>query len=215
MLSGLLRYIFIKNHTQMYKVFYNQKPLHFTTDLSKNSKQTPLFFVKYANSKSIMKALRDKAVSSVYLYHPDLQKIEKHFFKTFPIVEAAGGLVEHTNGSFLFIYRNKKWDLPKGKIEKKEIIIEAAIREVMEETGVADLVVKKTLPLTYHIYNANGKFKIKKTNWFLMKSSYKGPLAPQIEESIEKAVWKTRVEIPKLMENAYKNIKIIIETIDK
>jgi len=209
----LLRYIFIKNHTQMYKVFYNQKPLHFTTDLSKSSKQTPLFFVKYANSKSIMKALRDKAVQAIYLYHPKPVKIEKHFFKMFPIVEAAGGLVEHTNGSFLFIHRNNKWDLPKGKTEKKEVIIESAVREVMEETGVADLVVKKPLPITYHIYNANGKFKIKKTNWFLMKSSYSGPLVPQLEENIKRAEWKTKAEIPKLMENAYENIKLIIDTI--
>ena len=39
-------------------------------------------------------------------------------------MEAAGGLVKHANGSYLFIYRNDKWDLPKGKIEKNEVIIE-------------------------------------------------------------------------------------------
>ena len=117
----------------MYKVFYNQKPLHFTTDLNKSSKQTPLFFVKYANSKSIMKALRDKAVSSIYLYHPKPVKIEKHFFKMFPIVEAAGGLVEHTNGSFLFIHRNNKWDLPKGKTEKKGTILEKISQKLVSK----------------------------------------------------------------------------------
>ncbi|MDA8877373.1 NUDIX domain-containing protein [Flavobacteriaceae bacterium] len=197
----------------MYKVFYNQKPLHFTTDLNNNSKNTPLFFIKYANSESIMKALKDKAVTAVYLYHPKSEKIEKHFFKTFPSIEAAGGLVEHTNGSFLFIFRNKKWDLPKGKIEKKEVIVEAAVREVVEETGAADLVVKKTLPITYHIYNANGRYKVKKTYWFLMKTSFNGPLNPQVEEHIEKAEWKTKAEIPKLMENAYENIKLVIDKI--
>ena len=46
--------------------------------------------------------------------------------------------MKHANGSYLFIYRNDKWDLPKGKIEKNEVVIEAAVREVMEETGVAD-----------------------------------------------------------------------------
>lgn len=198
----------------MYKVFYNQKPLHFTTDLSKNSTKTPLFFVKYANANSIIKALRDKAVREVYLYHPKYEKIEKHLFKTFSTVEAAGGLVEHQDGHFLFIYRNEKWDLPKGKIEKKEIVIDAAVREVSEETGVASLIVKKPLSTTYHIYKANGKFKIKKTYWFLMKSNYNAPLVPQVEENIQLAVWKTKAEIPELMNNAYENIKIVIGDID-
>ena len=38
----------------------------------------------------------------------------------FPLVQAAGGLVENKNKQFLFICRNNKWDLPKGKIEKKK-----------------------------------------------------------------------------------------------
>ena len=70
----------------------------------------------------------------VYLYHHDERKIEKHFFKIFKTVEAAGGLVKNSNGAYLFIFRNKRWDLLKGKLQKNEIINEAAIREVVEET---------------------------------------------------------------------------------
>ena len=198
----------------MYKVFYNQKPINFTTVLGKNTKNTPLFFIKYANANSITKALKDKTVTEVYLYHSNPDKFEKHFFRTFPFVEAAGGLVQHQDGRFLFIYRNNKWDLPKGKIEKNETLIKAAKREVSEETGVTDLEVKRPLPITYHIYNANGKFKVKKTYWFLMKSKFNGSLLPQLEENIKMAVWKGINEIPKLMENAYENIKIILKEID-
>ena len=198
----------------MYKVFYNQKPINFTTVLGKNTKNTPLFFIKYANANSITKALKDKTVTEVYLYHSNPDKFEKHFFRTFPFVEAAGGLVQHEDGRFLFIYRNNKWDLPKGKIEKNETLIKAAKREVSEETGVTDLEVKKPLPITYHIYNANGKFKAKKTYWFLMKSKFNGSLLPQFEENIKMAVWKGINEIPKLMENAYENIKIVLKEID-
>ncbi len=198
----------------MYKVFYNQKPINFTTVLGKNTKNTPLFFIKYANANSITKALKDKTVKEVYLYHSNPDKFEKHFFRTFPLVEAAGGLVQHQDGRFLFIYRNNKWDLPKGKIEKNETLIKAAKREVSEETGVTDLEVKKPLPITYHIYNSNGKFKVKKTYWFLMKSKFNGSLLPQFEENIEMAVWKGIYEIPKLLENAYENIKIILKEID-
>ena len=198
----------------MYKVFYNQKPINFTTVLGKNTKNTPLFFIKYANANSITKALKDKTVTEVYLYHSNPDKFEKHFFKTFPFVEAAGGLVQHQDGRFLFIYRNNKWDLPKGKIEKNETLIKAAKREVSEETGVTDLEVKRPLPITYHIYNANGKFKVKKTYWFFMMSKFNGSLLPQFEENIKMAVWKGINEIPKLMENAYENIKIILKEID-
>ena len=198
----------------MYKVFYNQKPIHFTSDLSKSSPITPLIFIKYAESKSIIKALKDKTVDGVYLYHHNKQKIEKYFFKIFPIVEAAGGLVEHNDGRFLFIYRNNKWDLPKGKIDKKEKIIDAAIREVIEETGVSDLTLDKPLTVTFHIFKANKKYKLKKTHWFLMKSSCNSTLTPQIDENITKAEWKTKEEIPKLLENAYKNLKLIFDIID-
>ena len=198
----------------MYKVFYNQKQINFTTDLGKNTKNTPLFFIKYANANSITKALKDKTVTEVYLYHSNPDKFEKHFFRIFSSVEAAGGLVQHQDGRFLFIYRNNKWDLPKGKIKKNETLMKAAKREVCEETGVTDLEVKKPLPITYHIYNANGKFKVKKTYWFLMNSKFNGSLLPQFEENIKMAVWKGINEIPKLMENAYENIKIILKEID-
>ena len=63
----------------MYIVFYNQKPINFTSDLSKSSPITPLFFIKYTDSRSIIKALRDNAVERVYLYHHNKEKIEKHF----------------------------------------------------------------------------------------------------------------------------------------
>ena len=186
----------------MYKVFYNQKPLFFTTDLTNNSDETPLLFIKYASALVIVKALRNKNTKAVYLYHPKEEKLE-----------AAGGLVEHTDGRYLFIYRNDKWDLPKGKIEKNEVIIDAAIREVIEETGVGDLMATKPLNTTYHVFNAKGKFKLKKTYWFLMKSNYGGPLVPQEEENIQAAVWRSKTDFPLLMKNAYENIKILLEEI--
>jgi 8-oxo-dGTP pyrophosphatase MutT (NUDIX family) len=104
--------------------------------------------------------------------------------------------------------------LPKGKIEKREIVLNAAIREVSEETAVADLIVTKPLPTTYHIYNANGKYKLKLTHWYLMKTTYEGALVPQTEENIQKAEWKTAIEIPELLDNAYENIKTVVEAVE-
>ena len=105
-----------------------------------------------------------------------------------------------------------KWDLPKGKIEKKEIISDCCSREV-RRNRVADLIVKKPLPRTYHIYKANGRYKLKLTHWFLMKTNYKAKLVPQIEENIQKAEWKSKDEISETLNNAYENIKIVVESI--
>ena len=48
----------------------------------------------------------------------------------------AGGLVINKDSKVLFIYRKNKWDLPKGKLDEGENLEEAAIREVVEETGL-------------------------------------------------------------------------------
>ena len=47
-----------------------------------------------------------------------------------------------------------------------------------------------------------------------METSYTGNLVPQIEENIDLAIWKFPEEIPKLMRNAYENIKLLINKLD-
>ena len=112
------------------------------------------------------------------------------------------------------IFRNDKWDLPKGKVEKKEFLIDGAVREVMEETGVKDLIVKKKLNHTFHLFSRNGKYKLKKTYWYLMTTSYNGILKPQLDEGIYRAEWKSKDEVPDLMENGYQNIKLLLKEIE-
>ena len=194
----------------MYKVFFNQKPIILSTQIIKNDDNCPLFYIKFSVADKIISALKKKSISSVVLYHPKKEKLEMHFNKLFPIVEAAGGLVINELNQYLFIYRNKKWDLPKGRMRKNEMIIDAAVREVEEETSVRDLIVKKQLPITYHIFKRNRKYKLKKTYWYLMETSYNGQLVPQLNEGIEKAVWKNKNEIDLLIKSAYKNIEVLL-----
>ena len=194
----------------MYKVFFNQKPIILSTQIIKNDDSCPLFYIKFSVADKIISALKKKSISSVVLYHPKKEKLEMHFNKLFPIVEAAGGLVINELNQYLFIYRNKKWDLPKGRMRKNEMIIDAAVREVEEETSVRDLIVKKQLPITYHIFKRNRKYKLKKTYWYLMETSYNGQLVPQLNEGIEKAVWKNKNEIDLLIKSAYKNIEFLL-----
>ena len=194
----------------MYKVFFNQKPLILTNKIQYLSDTEPLLFIKYTSVTQIIKALKSSKNSKVFLYHKDMDKLWKGFKKKFPIVEAAGGLVKRTDNKLLFIFRNNKWDLPKGGVEKKELIIDAAKREVTEETGVSDIIVEKKISETYHIFKKGKRFRLKKTYWFKMSTTYMGKTKPQTEEGIEKTKWVSNKNIEDILNDAFENIRIIV-----
>ena len=194
----------------MYKVFFNQKPLILTDKIQYISDTEPLLFIKYSSVTQIIKALKSSKNSKVFLYHKDMDKLWKGFKKKFPIVEAAGGLVKRTDNKLLFIFRNNKWDLPKGGVEKKELIIDAAKREVTEETGVTDIIVEKRISETYHIFKKGKRFRLKKTYWFKMSTTYMGKTNPQTEEGIEKTKWVYNKNIQDILNDAFENIRIIV-----
>ena len=171
---------------------------------------TPLFYIKYTNFKLIISALKSKKIEWVFLYHPKEEKLWKFMTKHFPIVEAAGGMVVHHNSKILFIYRNKKWDLPKGKAEKNENISQTAIREVSEETGILDLSITKPLEKTFHIFKRGKKHFLKSTYWFEMKSNYSGEFKPQKNEGITRVEWIGEEELDKILLKSYANIRLLI-----
>ena len=197
----------------MYKVFFNQKPLILTSKIIKSSDSKPLIHIKFSSKNQILKAIKSKKTKSVYIYHKNIKKLWEIFTKKFPIKDAAGGLVRRSDDKLLFIYRKNRWDLPKGGIEKNELIIEAAQREVKEETGLADLIVIKKIGETFHLFNNGKNYRLKRTYWFEMKSDYKGDLFPQEEEGITSVEWISKKRIPEILENAYENIKGIVQKV--
>ena len=132
------------------------------------------------------------------------------FCSKFIIIEASGGLVFNKDEQILMIFRNGKWDLPKGKLEEGESIENCAIREVEEECGISNLQITEKLTDTYHIYKHKGKKILKRTFWFKMKSNFDGDLISQTEEGIMKVVWVERHEIQKKLKNSYGNIKALL-----
>ena len=136
------------------------------------------------------------------------------FCSNYKIIEAAGGLVFNDNNKILLIFRNGKWDLPKGKLEKGEQIEECAIREVKEECGINELQIEKKLIETYHTYNLNGIKILKKTYWFLMKTSFKFPFTPQFDEGITKVEWCNEENLYKYLKNSYMNIRDVISSFE-
>ena len=192
----------------MYKVFVKDIPIILSTE-KKIGKQYLAIPLKLARFKKLINRINNGELLYVNLYHKNEEKLERFLRKKLPVVEAAGGLVRNNKKEILFIRRNSKWDLPKGKIEKNETHREAAIREVEEETGVENLEIKKFLATTYHVFKRNDKFKLKITYWYEMYTDYSGPLKPQENEGIKKVRWKNFEKSQKALRDSYENIKLL------
>lgn len=194
----------------MYKVFVNNRPLFLINKIQKET-DFQQYLLQTVDLESLVSDLFDNKIDKAFLYHSNKKEILKALKAKIPVERAAGGLVYNTKGQILFIYRNQKWDLPKGGIDKGEGKREAAMREVTEETGAQELYVLKKLQKTYHIFKRNGKFKLKVTHWYKMYSKYEGELLPQEDEKIEKAIWVDPENVSTLLENSYENIKLLFE----
>lgn len=193
----------------MYKVFVNESPLILTNERPTNNTGN-VFLMEEDDINYAITALAKKKLDLAYIYDPTEEILEKFSMKI-PLVVAAGGMVRNNKGKVLFIYRNGKWDLPKGKLDKGESIEKAAIREVEEETGVKNLSIKNYLKTTYHIFRRNGEFRLKKVVWFDMVTSYSGKLVPQKNEGITKVKWKGSKKTQKALKNSYLNIRLLFE----
>jgi len=190
----------------MYKVFVNQKEIILTSTAPKGTgvKVLPL---KSTPFKNIIRIIRTTRVKRLYLTHDNPKKLLSGFKKKLPVTIAAGGVVQNEEGKLLFIYRKKRWDLPKGRIDKGETLEGAAKREVKEETGVKKIKVGKLAGVTYHVFKRNNRYQLKETNWFFMKTSYKGVLTPEFKEDITKASWKNKSKTAKAIKKTYPNIE--------
>ena len=148
---------------------------------------------------------------SLYIIVDNKKAFKQKIISLYTLVEAAGGLVQNSEGDFLWIYRLGKWDLPKGKLEKNESFKFAAVREVEEECNVkADLNAK--LCTTYHTYTHKNQRVLKRTKWYLMQTDQKGKLVAQVEENIEKVEWLTQTQMSKkAIMDTYSSIRYVIQ----
>lgn len=197
----------------MYKVFVKDAPLILTHELSDTASQD-YYMLNGAAIQEAIVALASKRIKKAYIYHPNHEEILKKFTKKIPLEVAAGGVVTNKEGKVLFIFRNNKWDLPKGKLDKGETLKQAAVREVEEETGVKGLKLENHLRTTYHIFKSSGKFKLKEVHWYAMKTSYSGKLKGQKSEGIAKVKWMGPKKIKKALKNSYVNIRMLFGYLD-
>lgn len=109
-----------------------------------------------------------------------------------PQMAAAGGLVL-CGGHVLLIRKHGLWDIPKGKVKKKELHERCARREISEETGLRRkrLKIRDFLCRTSYISYYSGKPFNKTVTWFLLDytGSTSDSLEPDLSEDIDLCEW--------------------------
>ncbi len=123
-------------------------------------------------------------------------------------VDCAGGIIINSNQEAVIVNQNHdSWSLPKGHVDEGETILEAAIREIYEETGIKNPQFIKPL-------GSFGRYRIgldgkddkseHKTIYLFLFSSSKKELKP-IDKNNPMAKWVPYADIPKLL--THKNDK--------
>ena len=78
---------------------------------------------------------------------------------------SAGFILCKKNGErkyLLLLHGSDYWNFPKGKLESGESEIEAAVRELEEETGITKIKIMDEFAFSYDYYFHAGGFEIKK-----------------------------------------------------
>ena len=218
-----------QSQQQMLRIFINNNELvlaekkrvkKITGERKKRNLPTVIFSVE---SKKELKSIIGQAehtvrVQTFVVYGKSFAALVKRFLSCYQMLEAAGGIVLNEEGKVLMIFRRGKWDLPKGKIDRGETVKQAARREVMEETGIRQLRIRKRIRFhddhqdgTYHSYWLNGKRVMKKTHWFRMESDDRHALIPQFDEGITEVGWYSIKQVRENLRNSYRSVRGVME----
>lgn len=92
-----------------------------------------------------------------------------------PEVEGAGGVVFDPRGRVLLIrHRSGRWVFPKGHIDPGESHLQAAVREVEEEAGIAARCLEPTSTWTTRYVNDRGQPR--RITWYRLSSEEARPV---------------------------------------
>jgi len=196
---------------KLYRIYINDNTLIIANKLPEQTENIELLEESGFDFKSFYDGLGKLSANQYALISEDPKARFQEFKQGLTIIKAAGGLVKNAKGEYLFIFRNKKWDLPKGKVEKGEGMKEAALREVEEECGVKINTNDEKLCKTYHIYALGSKLVLKRTNWYSMTVKGVPKLIPQKEEGITKAEWLTSSDLKPVLKNTYPSIVDVLK----
>lgn len=201
--------------SQIYKIYFNEGALVIAESPSDLRGLPNLYFIgddELSKSFKILTSSESNGkVLNFGLISPDPEETFQNFLEDFTVIQAAGGLVFNKEGQLLVIHRNGQWDMPKGKIEKHEDQRAAALREVMEETGINMINISEKVGTTYHAYFEDDATMLKETHWYFMNASGKSKLKPQEEEGISEVKWANQEWFKSPEFVTYKSIHDIVD----
>jgi 8-oxo-dGTP diphosphatase len=128
---------------------------------------------------------------------------------------SAGGVVVRrspADGSWevCLIRVRDAWSLPKGNVDKGETPVQAALREISEETGLPldRLTVRAELPPAEYMYRRDGRLIGKIVHHYLVEAPSDAPLTPQLSE-VDEAEWVPLDEAASRV--AYKDLRAALQ----
>jgi 8-oxo-(d)GTP phosphatase len=196
----------------MYKVHFENRFIMISPEPDRIQKYG--LFHKFYATKELYKLIAefqaDKSLPAINIYGPNIKHIWKIFRIYFTEVGAAGGLVKHTSGRYLFIEKKGKLDLPKGHMEPGEEPEVCALREVSEECGIMGHMIVKAIEPSYHTYCWEGISYLKKTYWYLMNYDGEMVVKPQLSEGITRVEWLYPDELNSIKSNAWLSLMDLI-----
>ncbi|HCN84735.1 MAG TPA: NUDIX hydrolase [Sphingobacteriaceae bacterium] len=199
----------------MYRIYINEAALIISESIPQNLENYQEIENQEFNFLLFYKKVKTSTISGVYLLLiPKPANLFKEIKKSFQIIKAAGGLVSNEENKYLFIFRNGKWDLPKGKLDPWEKPKKAARREVEEECGITVTEVRNKICKTWHAYEFNDQQVLKSTAWYHMRAYNQKKLIPQLEEGITKVKWIAPGDFEKIRKNTYPLILDIIGIVE-
>ena len=212
--SGYLHYFCF----MLKKIYFGNSPLILSNTETEelkpylhNSKTSILKTSDKEQLQSLIRAIQHSKIDAGIILNNVSETLEK-IKKEFTLILASGGLVYSRDNKILLIYRRGQWDLPKGKLDEGEDLIECALREVKEETGLSQLTYERFICTSYHTYYENNRPILKESHWHLLQGNDQELLIPQTDEDIENCKWVTVEKLAPYLENAPGSIKDVLKT---
>jgi 8-oxo-dGTP pyrophosphatase MutT (NUDIX family) len=197
----------------MYKVFLENIPLHLVEKTDKIPDGAILIQVEQigVGKEGVTLPVALSEMSAPIFVPCEFPEVTFHvLFGGYDHIEAAGGIVKR-NEEFLFIKRNGRWDIPKGKMEEGEDPMATAVREIEEECGLHAPILNYFLGCTYHTYLYKGNPTVKKTHWYALTHEGSKAVKGQIEEGITEVKWFKASELNIVERNTYASIREVIQ----
>ena len=150
---------------------------------------------------------------SVTMVCKNKKEVEEKIKSQYKVLRAAGGVVLKNN-QWLLMFRRKKWDLPKGKLDRSESSRKAAVREIEEETGVKAKI-QGRICTTWHTYATQNSRILKRTKWYVLECQDDSAMKPQAEEDIERLEWLPYPDVQRVLSNSFSSIRYVADCLHR